>query len=88
METHKSPIEQYRKAKRVAGDAIVLIQVGDFYETFDEDATKVSKLLGLALTVYHFGGVGDVTMVGFPGHASNTYLDKLTKCGCAVSIVK
>ncbi|NNE76403.1 MAG: DNA mismatch repair protein MutS, partial [Pricia sp.] len=66
-------------------DALLLFRVGDFYETFGEDAVKASKILGIILT--HRNNGGDRTeLAGFPHHSLNTYLPKLVKAGQRVAI--
>jgi len=66
-------------------DAILLFRVGDFYETFGEDAIKASDILGIVLTARNNGG-SDIELAGFPYHSLNVYLPKLVKAGLRVAI--
>ena len=66
-------------------DAILLFRVGDFYETFSDDAIEVSKILGIILTK-RANGSSNVELAGFPFHSLNTYLPKLVKAGKRVAI--
>lgn len=76
---------QYNAIKTKYPDALLLFRVGDFYETFGEDAVKASKILGIILT--HRNNGGDRTeLAGFPHHSLNTYLPKLVKAGQRVAI--
>ncbi len=79
-------MRQYRKIKAQYPDAIVLFRMGDFYETFEEDAKIASKVLGIALTKRANGAAADVPLAGFPHHALDTYLPKLVKAGYKVAI--
>lgn len=76
---------QYVGVKAQHPDAIVLFRVGDFYETFSEDAIKTSKILGIVLTSRNNGG-SDVELAGFPHHSLDVYLPKLVKAGYRVAI--
>ena len=67
------------------GDAILLFRVGDFYETFGEDAIKASNVLGIVLTARNNGGV-DIELAGFPYHSLDVYLPKLVRGGYRVAI--
>ena len=78
-------MKQYNTIKTKYPDALLLFRVGDFYETFGEDAVKASKILGIILT--HRNNGGDRTeLAGFPHHSLNTYLPKLVKAGLRVAI--
>tara|TARA_R110002051_G_scaffold159536_1_gene230883 strand:+ start:29749 stop:32361 length:2613 start_codon:yes stop_codon:yes gene_type:complete len=78
-------MNQYNTIKKKYPDALLLFRVGDFYETFGEDAVKASKILGIILT--HRNNGGDRTeLAGFPHHSVNTYLPKLVKAGQRVAI--
>ncbi|MCR9227997.1 MAG: DNA mismatch repair protein MutS [Flavobacteriaceae bacterium] len=78
-------MQQYNAIKAKHPDALLLFRVGDFYETFGEDAVKAAKILGIILT--HRNNGGDKTeLAGFPHHSLNTYLPKLVKAGQRVAI--
>ncbi len=78
-------MKQYNTIKTKYPDALLLFRVGDFYETFGEDAVRASKILGIILT--HRNNGGDRTeLAGFPHHSLNTYLPKLVKAGQRVAI--
>ncbi len=78
-------MKQYNAIKTKYPDALLLFRVGDFYETFGEDAVKASRILGIILT--HRNNGGDRTeLAGFPHHSLNTYLPKLVKAGQRVAI--
>ncbi|MBK9567498.1 MAG: DNA mismatch repair protein MutS [Saprospiraceae bacterium] len=78
-------MSQYFKLKAKHPDAILLYRVGDFYETFAEDAIKVSEILGIVLTKRNNGG-NDIELAGFPYHSLDTYLPKLVRAGHRVAI--
>ncbi|GMN05953.1 DNA mismatch repair protein MutS [Croceitalea sp. MTPC5] len=78
-------MKQYNAIKTKHPDALLLFRVGDFYETFGEDAIKAAEILGIVLT--HRNNGGDKTeLAGFPHHSLNTYLPKLVKAGQRVAI--
>jgi DNA mismatch repair protein MutS len=77
---------QYFKIKETHPDTILLFRVGDFFETFDEDAKTASKVLGITLTKRSNGGAGDVPLAGFPHHALDTYLPKFVRAGYRVAV--
>lgn len=79
-------IKQYNQFKAQHPDAILLFRVGDFYETFGEDAVKTSQILGIVLTKRGKGSASSVDLAGFPHHALDTYLPKLVKAGLRVAI--
>lgn len=72
-------MKQYYEVKAVHPDAILLFRVGDFYETFGDDAIKSSKILGITLTKRANGQASSVELAGFPYHALDTYLPKLVR---------
>ncbi len=79
-------MKQYYNIKAVHPDAILLFRVGDFYETFGEDAIKASSILGITLTRRANGAASYVELAGFPYHAVDTYLPKLVRAGARVAI--
>ena len=79
-------MKQYNKIKGKYPDALLLFRVGDFYETFHEDAVKTSKILGIVLTKRGAGSNSETKLAGFPHHSLNTYLHKLVKAGERVAI--
>ncbi|MDT0554217.1 DNA mismatch repair protein MutS [Urechidicola vernalis] len=79
-------MKQYNAIKVKYPDAMLLFRVGDFYETFGEDAIKAAKILGIVLTKRGAGSESETALAGFPHHSMNTYLPKLVKAGCRVAI--
>ncbi len=79
-------MKQYNSIKAKHPDAILLFRVGDFYETFGQDAIKTSKILGITLTQRANGAATYVDLAGFPYHAIDTYLPKLIRAGQRVAI--
>ncbi len=79
-------MKQYNQIKVKYPDALLLFRVGDFYETFGEDAVKTSKILGIILTKKGAGSMSEIELAGFPYHSINNYLPKLVKAGCRVAI--
>ncbi|HET9276835.1 MAG TPA: hypothetical protein VFN95_01575, partial [Flavitalea sp.] len=79
-------MQQHRAIKQKYPDAILLFRVGDFYETFGEDAVIASQVLGITLTKRNNGAVASSELAGFPHHALDTYLHKLVKAGYRVAI--
>lgn len=79
-------MKQYNAIKSKHPDAILLFRVGDFYETFGEDAVKTSQILGITLTRRANGSASFVELAGFPFHALDTYLPKLVRAGQRVAI--
>ncbi|MDO8549118.1 MAG: DNA mismatch repair protein MutS [Ignavibacteria bacterium] len=77
---------QYYKIKEQNPDTILLFRVGDFFETFDEDAKTASKVLGITLTKRSNGVAEDVPLAGFPFHAIDNYLPKLVRAGYRVAV--
>jgi DNA mismatch repair protein MutS len=78
-------MKQYQSIKAKYPDALLLFRVGDFYETFGEDAVKAAHILGIILTQRNNGG-DRTELAGFPHHSLNTYLPKLVKAGLRVAI--
>ena len=78
-------MKQYASIKSKYSDALLLFRVGDFYETFSDDAIEVSKILGIILTK-RANGSSNVELAGFPYHSLNTHLPKLVKAGKRVAI--
>lgn len=79
-------MRQYYAFKAKYPDALLLFRVGDFYETFGEDAIKASEILGITLTRRANGGSSYVELAGFPHHAVETYLPKLVRAGQRVAV--
>ncbi len=79
-------MKQYYSVKAKHPDAILLFRVGDFYETFGEDAIKASEILGITLTRRANGAASFVELAGFPYHALDTYLPRLVRAGQRVAI--
>jgi DNA mismatch repair protein MutS len=79
-------MQQHRAIKQKYPDAILLFRVGDFYETFGEDAVIASQVLGITLTKRNNGAASSSDLAGFPHHALDTYLHKLVKAGYRVAI--
>ena len=79
-------MRQYNDVKTQYNDAIVLFRMGDFYETFSEDAKLTAKILGIVLTKRSNGAAADVPLAGFPYHALDNYLYKLVNAGHRVAI--
>lgn len=79
-------MKQYFEIKSKHPDAILLFRVGDFYETFSEDAVAASEILGITLTRRANGAAQFVELAGFPHHALDTYLPKLVRAGKRVAI--
>jgi DNA mismatch repair protein MutS len=85
--TAETPLMQQHKAiKSKYPDAILLFRVGDFYETFNEDAIIASRVLGIVLTKRSNGAASYVDLAGFPYHALDAYLHKLVKAGYRVAV--
>ena len=79
-------MRQFWEVKRNNPDSILLFRMGDFYETFEEDAKITSKILGITLTKRSNGAASEVPLAGFPYHALDQYLHKLLKSGHRVAI--
>ncbi|MBI5856920.1 MAG: DNA mismatch repair protein MutS [Sphingobacteriales bacterium] len=85
--TEDTPLmQQHRAIKQKYPDAILLFRVGDFYETFGQDAVLASQILGITLTKRNNGAAASSDLAGFPHHALDTYLHKLVKAGHRVAI--
>ncbi len=86
MAKKETPLmKQYNTIKAKYPDALLLFRVGDFYETFGEDAMRAAGILNITLTARNNGG-DQTELAGFPHHSLNTYLPKLVKAGCRVAI--
>ena len=86
-EVKETPLmKQYNEVKGKYPDAILLFRVGDFYETFGEDAIKAAKILGITLTKRANGSASHIELAGFPHHSIDTYLPKLVRAGYRVAI--
>ena len=79
-------MKQYNQIKARHPEAMLLFRVGDFYETFGEDAVKASRILGIILTKRKNGAAADMELAGFPHHSLETYLPKLVRAGQRVAI--
>src|SRR6187549_3738806 len=85
--TTETPLmQQHNAIKARYPDAILLFRVGDFYETFGQDAVNASSVLGITLTKRNNGDENSSQLAGFPHHALDTYLHKLVKAGYRVAI--
>ena len=85
--TSETPLmKQYNQIKARHPEALLLFRVGDFYETFGEDAIKTSKILGIILTKRKNGSASEIELAGFPHHSLETYLPKLVRAGQRVAI--
>src|SRR4249920_3490551 len=86
-DTKQTPLMvQYNSIKAKYPDAILLFRVGDFYETFGEDAVQASKVLGIVLTKRANGSATYIELAGFPYHSLDNYLPKLVRAGFRVAI--
>ena len=79
-------MKQYYAVKDQHWDSLVLFRMGDFFETFDDDAKDVSRILGITLTKRANGAAAQVPLAGFPHHALDTYLPKLVEAGRRIAI--
>lgn len=79
-------MQQHRAIKQKYPDAILLFRVGDFYETFGQDAVIASQILSITLTKRNNGAAADAALAGFPHHSLDTYLHKLVKAGYRVAV--
>lgn len=79
-------MRQYRKIKERYPDTVLLFRMGDFFETFENDAVTASKVLGITLTKRSNGAASEVPLAGFPHHALDNYLPKLVKAGYRVAV--
>jgi len=86
-EPSETPLmKQYNTIKAKYPDALLLFRVGDFYETFGQDAVKASRILGIVLTKRHNGSANETELAGFPHHSLDVYLPKLVRAGYRVAI--
>ncbi|MCD8186351.1 MAG: DNA mismatch repair protein MutS, partial [Rikenellaceae bacterium] len=79
-------MKQYNEMKAVHPDALMLFRMGDFYETFGQDAVKTARILGITLTKRGNGSSSETELAGFPHHSLDTYLPKLVRAGERVAI--
>ncbi|MBK6775572.1 MAG: DNA mismatch repair protein MutS [Flavobacteriales bacterium] len=79
-------MQQYGRIKAQFPDAVLLFRIGDFYETFDEDARVASRVLGITLTKRNNGAAASMDLAGFPHHSIETYLPRLVRAGHRVAI--
>ena len=79
-------LRQFMEIKEKHPDKLILFRMGDFYETFFDDAQRAAKLLGITLTARNKNNENPVPLAGFPYHALDNYLDKLIKQGVKVVI--
>ena len=79
-------MKQYTQVKAKHPDTILLFRMGDFFETFEEDAKVTSRVLGITLTKRGNGAAGEIPLAGFPHHALDAYLPKLLKAGYRVAV--
>ena len=79
-------MKQYHQIKTKYPDALLLFRIGDFYETFGEDAKKAANILGIVLTKRANGAAAYIDLAGFPHHSLDTYLPKLVRAGLRVAI--
>jgi len=79
-------MRQYKEMKAKNPDAVMLFRMGDFFETFEEDAVIASKICGITLTKRNNGDAGEVPLAGFPHHQLDTYLPKLVRAGYRVAV--
>ena len=79
-------MKQYNQIKAKHPQALLLFRVGDFYETFGQDAVVASKILGIVLTKRGAGSTSETELAGFPHHSLDTYLPKLVRAGQRVAI--
>ena len=79
-------MQQYNRVKSDYPDALLLFRVGDFYETFGEDAVKAASVLDIVLTKRGNGSASEIELAGFPHHALDNYLPKLVRSGHRVAV--
>src|SRR5687768_17919624 len=79
-------MKQYNAIKTRHPGAMLLFRVGDFYETFGEDAVKASRILDIVLTKRANGSASEIALAGFPHHSLDSYLPKLVRAGQRVAI--
>ena len=81
MKNETPLMRQYRKIKEKYPDTLLLFRMGDFFETFENDAVTASKVLGITLTKRSNGAASEVPLAGFQHHSLDNYLPKLVKAG-------
>ena len=87
MKEKQTPLlKQYNQIKNKYSDTVLLFRMGDFFETFNEDAEITSKVCGIALTKRNNGGAADMPLAGFPHHQLDAYLPKLVRAGYRVAV--
>ena len=87
MTSKETPlVKQYNRIKQKYPDTILLFRLGDFFETFNEDAKLTAKICGITLTKRNNGAAGDVPLAGFPHHQLDNYLPKLVRAGYRVAV--
>ncbi|HQY53247.1 MAG TPA: DNA mismatch repair protein MutS [Ignavibacteria bacterium] len=86
MKNETPLMRQYRKIKEKYPDTLLLFRMGDFFETFENDAVTASKVLGITLTKRSNGAASEVPLAGFPHHSLDNYLPKLVKAGFRVAV--
>ncbi|MEJ7662686.1 MAG: hypothetical protein WKG07_25530 [Hymenobacter sp.] len=87
MPAYDTPLmKQYYQLKQQYPGAVLLFRVGDFYETFGEDAVTAARILDITLTKRGAGSISEVALAGFPHHSLDTYLPKLVRAGQRVAI--
>ena len=87
MKEKETPLmRQYSQMKNKYPDTILLFRLGDFFETFNEDAVITSKVCGITLTKRHNGSAGECPLAGFPHHQLDAYLPKLVRAGYRVAV--
>ena len=79
-------MKQYAHVKAKYPDTVLLFRMGDFFETFEDDAKITSRVLGITLTRRGNGAAGEIPLAGFPHHALEAYLPKLLKAGYRVAV--
>jgi DNA mismatch repair protein MutS len=79
-------IRQYTQIKNKYPDTVLLFRMGDFFETFNDDAVITSKVCGITLTKRNNGAAGEMPLAGFPYHQLDTYLPKLVRAGHRVAV--
>ena len=79
-------MKQYAQVKAKYPDTILLFRMGDFFETFEEDAKITARVLGITLTKRGNGAAGEIPLAGFPHHALESYMPKLLKAGYRVAV--
>ena len=87
MARKETPLmKQYNRVKTDYPDALLLFRVGDFYETFGEDAVKAAKALDIVLTKRGNGSASEIELAGFPHHSLDNYLPKFVRSGHRVAV--